>query len=78
MTKHTMQEWADFTGCYVAKSRSQSGVCLYGEKPQLERWFSIKLWAGEFCAVIKGDLVADFATHDYRVLVEPHTEASHE
>lgn len=78
MTKHTMQEWADFTGCYVAKNCARNGICLYDKKPQVRKFIGIDMWIGEFCAVIKGDLVADLAEHDWRVLVKPHTEASHE
>ena len=41
MNKHTLQEWADFTGCYVAVDEN-GYVCAYKSKPYIGNtaWFS--------------------------------------
>lgn len=77
MIKRTMQEWADFTGCYAIRDDEPSDVFLCTAYPTIDLdmggWLSHNT-----CLEIDSDLVADFAEHDWRVLVEPHSEASHE
>lgn len=77
MKKRTMQEWADFTGCYVVREGETDNIIFCATLPtidyEIEGWNASSPWAEVSC-----DFVADFAEHDWRVLVEPHAEASHE
>lgn len=82
MKKHTMQEIADFFGCYVAQFKNGS-VFFYSAPPLL--FESAGGWAMhsdeklrlKFDSKTTSALV-DTRGHDWRVLVEPHAEASHE
>lgn len=79
MIARTMQEWADFTGCYAAKNKDYDATLVLFER---EPWLCDTKWTGggRYARIVdkRGEFLSDIAEHDWRVLVEPHTEASHE
>lgn len=71
MKKHTLQEYVDFTGCYVVKDGDL--VSFYHDKPRCVTTIHGKEWWSSTCyGDLSGALVADFDTHDWHILVEPH------
>lgn len=78
MKQHTMQEWADWTGCYVAQDNISGDVYLYKYVPELLRTHG--MWEAKIINhvcdgyEIDVDFVSDAATHDWAVLVKPNTE----
>lgn len=75
MIKHTMQEIADFTGCYVAQDDISGDVYLYKYEPELLK--SHGMWEAKVVNhvcdgyEIDRDFVSDADTHDWTKLVEP-------
>lgn len=82
MIKRTMQEWADFTGCYVAKSKMTGDIWLHDGKPiidtDLDVWNGVPACLLAFFDVERADYIEtpiiDAKDHDWRVLVEPKGE----
>lgn len=78
MTKRTMQEWADFTGCYALKTSAGCNGCLVllSEKPiwndEAKYWQPVR--HSNVNISVQDNYVPDLKAHDYRVLVEPHTK----
>ena len=70
MIKRTPQEFADFTGCYVAQD-SDGSWYLYDEKPI--RWSSGWSVDGGKCVDITW-LIAAPSNHDWTYLYEPHLD----
>lgn len=81
MKKHTMQEWADFLGCYVAKDKN-ARVCSHVCKPKIvnnKEWGSLDITTYLGCIISRGldyyyehgFVPLDLEEHDWRVLVEP-------
>lgn len=79
MIKRTMQEWADFTGCYVTKCGDEYGdIWLHDGKPSIDDnniWNGTPLCILDFFDFEKSEYIGvpitDAKDHDWRVLVEP-------
>lgn len=72
MNKHTPQEWADITGCYVARDRDSRVFDLYEEKPEINIkrgwWDDI---GGNVGTLPYGAVDVDLDAHDWSTLYEP-------
>lgn len=80
MKKLTMQEFADFFECYVAKD--ETGVVFaYETKPNLYKYEKEDMyyWGNQYYDYFNVIyLISDATTHDYRILVEPHKKKKEE
>lgn len=81
MKKRTMQEWADFLGCYVAKDEDGE-VCIHTKKPithlvENEGWWGCAGESYRLSFFSKDTFenvsitIKDADIYDWRVLVEP-------
>ena len=72
MNKHTPQEWADITGCYVARDRDRQCFDLYEEKPEInnkEGWWEDTV--GNVGSIPRDLVKEDLDTYDWTTLYEP-------
>lgn len=74
LEQRTMQQWADFTGCYVAVD-SDGSVWAYEQEPELD---GLGDWTYAGSGVLLGISAcgmridsADYESHDYKQLVIP-------
>ena len=72
MIQHTMQEIADFFGCYAAKDSQYAQTCDYLWLFENKPYYTSGVWyfTDDYYKIGK-DLISDFDTHDPSVLVEP-------
>lgn len=75
MNKHTPQEWADWTGCYVAQDEAGSWF-LYQDKPILiNKDVSSEFWAlSEKSILLNEELIYVPVNHHWRCLYEPRMQ----
>ena len=72
MNSHTPQEWADITGCYVARDRDRQCFDLYEEKPEInnkEGWWEDTV--GDVGSIPRDLVKEDLDTYDWTTLYEP-------
>lgn len=72
MNSHTPQEWADITGCYVARDRDCRTFDLYEEKPEINikrGWWDDT--GSNIGTLPYGAVDVDLDTHDWTTLYEP-------
>lgn len=72
MNQHTPQEWADITGCYVARDKNRCCFTLYESKPEpnfKEEWWSNM--GEDFGDLPCGAVPEEYYTHDWSTLYEP-------
>ena len=71
MNKHTPQEWADWTGCYVVQSK-EGGWYLLNRKPKVagNTWIG----NGEYAIRIDESVISVSANHDWTTLYEPQKQ----
>lgn len=72
MNQHTPQEWADITGCYVARDRDRQCFDLYEEKPEInnkEGWWEDTV--GNVGSIPRDLVKEDLDTYDWTTLYEP-------
>ena len=72
MNSHTPQEWADITGCYVARDRDRQCFDLYEEKPEInnkEGWWEDTV--GNVGSIPRDLVKEDLDTYDWTTLYEP-------
>lgn len=74
MKKHTMQEWADWLNCYIAKDKDGK-VFAYDKKTKIRNngyeWYRMQPYL-----YIPRELINGYAEHDWQVLVEPHRKSN--
>ena len=71
MNKHTPQEWADITGCYVVRDRRDENFTLFKNKPEInheKEWWYQK---GDWGALPIGAVPLEFRDLDWTTLYEP-------
>ena len=72
MNKHTPQEWADITGCYVARDSYSNAFGLYTDKPVIntkDKWWS---YSGSDAGSLPVGIVdVNPDNHDWTILYEP-------
>ena len=72
MNQHTPQEWADITGCYVARDKNRCCFTLYESKPEPN--FKEEWWCNmgeDFGDLPYGAVPEEYYTHDWTHLYEP-------
>lgn len=72
MKKHTPQEWADITGCYVARDEGRRCFMIYEKKPVLnpeQRWWSNP--DGDYGELPTAAVPEEFYSLDWTILYEP-------
>ena len=71
MKQHTLQEIADFLGCFVAYGRYSSVFSCPREPRYSEDVHGYVTPYAECFLTIPREIISDFSTHDPRVLVRP-------
>ena len=70
MKKHTIQEWANFTGLFIAQDGLCGDVYGYEKKPiWTHSW-----WIGEPIIKIPCEVISNFNTYDYRKITSHKEE----
>ena len=75
MIKRTPQEWADITGCYVARDKGRGRFTVYEEKPVLDpeqRWWSNP--SGDYGELPHAAVPEEFYSLDWKTLYCPHPD----
>lgn len=75
MNKHTPQEWADITGCYVARDEGKSCFNIYEVKPV--RNYKRNWWSnpgGDFGELPTAAVPEEYYSDDWTILYEPRLD----
>lgn len=76
MNKHTPQEWADITGCYVARDEGKSCFNIYEVKPV--RNYKRNWWSnpgGDFGELPTAAVPEEYYSDDWSILYGPHNKS---
>ena len=76
MKRYTPQQWADITGCYVARDKGKSCFNIYEVKPvrNYERnWWSNP--GGDFGELSTSAVPEEYYSDDWSILYEPHNKS---
>ena len=75
MEKHTPQEWADLTGCYVARDEGRRCFTIYEVKPV--RNYKRNWWSnpgGDYGELPTSAVPEKYYSDDWSILYEPHNK----
>lgn len=71
MNQHTPQEWADITGCYVARDQLRERFTLFKNKPEINHEEGLWCQAGDWGELPVGAVPKEFRALDWTTLYEP-------